>query len=167
ALYHAAIGVERQIEVVWIHSDHLEKGPLDGELGGLHGIVVPGGFGYRGVEGKIRSARWARENHVPYLGLCLGMQVMCIEFARYVFDSDEPNSTEFDETTELPVISLMPDQHELADMGGTMRLGTYPCILQPGTVAHRAYSHERDVSRVEERHRHRWEFNNAFRKILA
>ena len=167
ALYHAAIGVERQIEVVWIHSDHLEKGPLDGELGGLHGIVVPGGFGYRGVEGKIRSARWARENHVPYLGLCLGMQVMCIEFARYVFDSDEPNSTEFDETTELPVISLMPDQHELADMGGTMRLGTYPCILQPGTVAHRAYSQGRDVARVEERHRHRWEFNNAFREILA
>src|SRR5690606_7646742 len=90
ALYHAAIGVEREIEVDWIHSDHLEKGPLDGELGGLHGIVGPGGFGYRGVEGKIRSARWARENHVPYLGLCLGMQVMCIEFARYVFDSDEP-----------------------------------------------------------------------------
>jgi CTP synthase len=167
ALYHAAIGAERQLQVVWIHSDDLEKGPLDEELSGLHGIVVPGGFGYRGVEGKIRAARWARENKVPYLGLCLGMQVMCIEFARHVFNSDEPNSTEFDETTELPVISLMPDQHDLADMGGTMRLGTYPCLLQPGTRAREAYSQERDVTRVEERHRHRWEFNNAYREILA
>jgi CTP synthase len=128
---------------------------------------VPGGFGYRGVEGKIRAARWARENKAPYLGLCLGMQVMCIEFARHVFDSDEPNSTEFDETTELPVISLMPDQHDLADMGGTMRLGTYPCVLQPGTRARAAYSQEQDVPRVEERHRHRWEFNNAYREILG
>lgn len=167
ALYHAAIGAERQVEVVWIHSDDLEKGPLNGELGGLHGIVVPGGFGYRGVEGKIRAARWARENKVPYLGLCLGMQVMCIEFARHVFDSDEPNSTEFDETTELPVISLMPDQHDLANMGGTMRLGTYPCVLQPDTVARAAYSQEQEVTRVEERHRHRWEFNNAYREVLA
>jgi CTP synthase len=167
ALYHAGIAEERKVEVVWIHSDDLERGAVDGELDGLHGIVVPGGFGYRGVEGKIRAARWAREHRVPYLGLCLGMQVMCIEFARAVFDSDEPNSTEFDETTEIPVISLMPDQHELADMGGTMRLGTYPCVLQPGTRARAAYSQEHDTSQIYERHRHRWEFNNRYREILA
>ena len=162
ALYHAGIPAHRQVEVEWIHSDDLEKGIGWERLKRLHGIVVPGGFGYRGIEGKIMAARWARENHIPYLGLCLGMQVMCIEFARYVYDSDEPNSTEFDETTELPVISLMPDQHELADMGGTMRLGSYPCVLQPGTRAAAAY----DVERVNERHRHRWEFNNRFREKL-
>jgi hypothetical protein len=94
------------------------------------------------------------------------MQVMCIEFARAIFDSDEPNSTEFDETTEIPVISLMPDQHELADMGGTMRLGTYPCVLQPETRARAAYSQEQDTSQIHERHRHRWEFNNKYREIL-
>jgi CTP synthase len=167
ALYHAGIAEERKVEVVWIHSDDLERGAVDGELDGLHGIVVPGGFGYRGVEGKIRAARWARERRVPYLGLCLGMQVMCIEFARAIFDSDEPNSTEFDETTEIPVISLMPDQHELADMGGTMRLGTYPCVLQPGTRARAAYSQEQNTSQIYERHRHRWEFNNRYREVLA
>ena len=162
ALYHAGIVNDRQVEVAWIHSDELRKGNLAQHLEGLDGIVVPGGFGYRGVEGKILAARWAREKKVPYLGLCLGMQVMCIEFARHIYDSDEPNSTEFDETTEHPVISLMPDQHELADMGGTMRLGTYPCRLQPGSVAAAAYGEEL----VEERHRHRWEFNNRYRDIF-
>ena len=162
ALYHAGIATDRQVEVVWIHSDSLEKGSNWEILSDLAGIVVPGGFGYRGVEGKINAARWARQNKVPYLGLCLGMQVMCIEFARDIYDSDEPNSTEFDETTEHPVISLMPDQHDLANMGGTMRLGTYPCKLVPGTKAAEAY----DTDLIEERHRHRWEFNNRYRDIL-
>ncbi|MDX1687862.1 MAG: CTP synthase [Candidatus Promineifilaceae bacterium] len=162
ALYHAGIANQRNVEIEWIHSDHLEKGGEWETMETLDGIVVPGGFGYRGVEGKIKAARWARENKVPYLGLCLGMQVMCIEFARHIYDSDEPNSTEFDETTELPVISLMPDQHDLADMGGTMRLGTYPCVLKPGSKAAAAY----EADRVDERHRHRWEFNNRFRDIF-
>ena len=162
ALYHAGIANRRQVDIIWIHSDDLERGMAWSQLEKLDGIVVPGGFGYRGVEGKIMAARWARENKVPYLGLCLGMQVMSIEFARYLYGSDEPNSTEFDETTEHPVISLMPDQHNLTDMGGTMRLGTYPCRLLPGTKAAEAY--KADV--VEERHRHRWEFNNHYRDIF-
>ena len=162
ALYHAGITNDRTVEIDWVHSDNLEKGPVWERLQHLDGIVVPGGFGYRGVEGKIRAARWARENNVPYLGLCLGMQVMCIELARHALGSDEPNSTEFDEKTEHPVISLMPDQHDLVDMGGTMRLGTYPCCLVPGTRAAEAYGQEM----VEERHRHRWELNNQYRTLL-
>ena len=162
ALYHAGIATERQVDIVWIHSDTLEKESGWEVMQGLAGVVVPGGFGYRGVEGKIMAARWARKNKVPYLGLCLGMQVMCIELARAVYGSDEPNSTEFDETTDHPVISLMPDQHDLANMGGTMRLGTYPCELAPGSKAAEAYG----VPFVEERHRHRWEFNNRYRDIL-
>jgi len=162
ALYHAGIATDRQVDVVWIHSDSLEKSGGWDNMSDLAGIVVPGGFGYRGVEGKINAARWARENKVPYLGLCLGMQVMCIEFARSIYESDEPNSTEFDETTEHPVISLMPDQHDLADMGGTMRLGTYPCRLVPGSKAAAAYGE----GLIAERHRHRWEFNNRYRDIF-
>jgi CTP synthase len=129
----------------------------------LDGIVVPGGFGERGVEGKIQAARWARENKVPYLGLCLGMQVMCIEFARQILGTDDVNSTEFDRQTDHPVISLMPDQTHLTDMGGTMRLGAYPCKLEPGTKAAKAYQ----KSLIYERHRHRWEFNNTYREQFA
>ncbi|WP_420642347.1 CTP synthase [Candidatus Leptofilum sp.] len=162
ALYHAGISNGRDVEVEWIHSGDLEKGKGWTQFEGLDGIVVPGGFGERGVEGKILAARWARENKVPYLGLCLGMQVMCIEFARHVLHSDEPNSTEFDSHTEHPVISLMPDQHALEDMGGTMRLGSYPCALMPGSKAAAAY----DAELVQERHRHRWEFNNSYRNEL-
>lgn len=163
ALYHAGIANNRIVEVEWIYSGDLEKGKGWERFSGLDGVVVPGGFGERGIEGKIMTARWARENGVPYLGLCLGMQVMCIEFARQVLQSDEPNSTEFDANTEHPVISLMPDQHQLADMGGTMRLGAYPCHLVPGTKAAEAYGAEL----VQERHRHRWEFNNDYREVLG
>lgn len=162
ALYHAGIPNNRQVEVEWIHSGDLEKGKGWEQFAGLDGIVVPGGFGERGIEGKIMAARWARENGVPYLGLCLGMQVMCIEFARHVLGSDEPNSTEFDSQTEHPVISLMPDQHHLHDMGGTMRLGAYPCQLVAGTKAAIAYGE----ALIQERHRHRWEFNNSYRALL-
>jgi CTP synthase len=153
ALYHAGITSGRQVEVEWIHTGDLEKGKDWKQFEGLAGIIVPGGFGYRGVEGKVLVAKWARENRVPYLGLCLGMQVMCIELARDIYDSDEPNSTEFDSKSQHPIISLMPDQHGLADMGGTMRLGIYPCHLKPGTLAAEAYQAEV----VQERHRHRWE----------
>jgi CTP synthase len=163
SLYHAGITNHRQVEVVWIHSGDLEKGKGWEEFESLDGVVVPGGFGYRGIEGKIIAARWARQYKVPYLGLCLGMQVMCIEITRHIIGSDEPNSTEFDAKTSYPVISLMPDQHGLADMGGTMRLGIYPCELQEGTLAAKAYG----KSRVSERHRHRWEFNNAYRDLLS
>jgi CTP synthase len=163
SLYHAGIANGRQIDIVWIHSGDLEKGKGWELFNSLDGIVVPGGFGYRGIEGKIQAARWARQNNVPYLGLCLGMQVMCIELARHIYGSDEPNSTEFDANTAHPVISLMPDQHSVVDMGGTMRLGIYPCQLVPGTKAAAAYA----TNLVHERHRHRWEFNNSYRETLG
>ncbi len=162
SLYHAGQINNRDVEVEWIHSGDLEKGKGWEKFEGLDGIVVPGGFGERGIEGKIRTARWARENKVPYLGLCLGMQVMCIEFARHILNSDEPNSTEFDSQTEHPVISLMADQHDLSNMGGTMRLGAYPCQLVPDTKAAKAYG----ATSVSERHRHRWEFNNSYRDLF-
>lgn len=162
ALYHAGNVTNRQVDIAWIHSGDLEKGRGWEQFEGLDGVVVPGGFGERGIEGKILTARWARENKVPYLGLCLGMQVMCIEYGRHVLGSEEPNSTEFDQHTEHPVISLMPDQHDLADMGGTMRLGAYPCQLKAGTKAAEAYQE----TFVHERHRHRWEFNNSYRALF-
>lgn len=162
SLYHAGIANDRDVVVEWIHSGDLEKGKGWEQFAGLDGIVVPGGFGERGIEGKIMAARWARENKVPYLGLCLGMQVMCIEFARHILNSDEPNSTEFDSQTEHPIISLMADQHDLSNMGGTMRLGAYPCQLVTGTKAAAAYGE----TAVSERHRHRWEFNNSYRDLL-
>lgn len=166
ALIHAGLSEGWDVEIEWISSESLEKGRELERLHGLDGIVVPGGFGYRGIEGKIVAARYARQNNVPYLGLCLGMQVLTIEFARHLFQSDEPNSTEFDINSEHPVIDLMPDQRDLADMGGTMRLGIYPCELAPGSLAERAYAACDLSSPVHERHRHRFEFNNAYRENL-
>ena len=163
SLIHASTALGRGLQIDWINSEDLEQGRGIDRLATANGIVVPGGFGYRGIEGKIIAARYARENHIPYLGLCLGMQVMCIELARHVFASDRPNSTEFDPHTPYPVIDLMPDQRGIADMGGTMRLGTYPCVLQPGTNAAAAY----DQEQIGERHRHRFEFNNAYREQLG
>lgn len=162
ALYHAGIACERDIEVVWINSEELQRGRSWEQLQSVSGVVVPGGFGYRGIEGKVAAAHWARENKVPYLGLCLGMQVMVIDLAREALGSEEPNSTEFDLSTRHPVIDLMPDQHAITDMGGTMRLGLYPCRLVPGSRAAAAYG----VEQVQERHRHRFEFNNAYRGRL-
>ena len=129
----------------------------------VDGIVVPGGFGSRGIEGKIQAAHYARKQKIPYLGLCLGMQLMVVEFAREALGTDEVNSTEFEPNTPNPVIGLMPEQYQIADKGGTMRLGLYPCKLQPGTLAAEAYK----VEQVEERHRHRYELNNAYREILS
>ncbi|MBC6935700.1 MAG: CTP synthase [Chloroflexi bacterium] len=159
ALFHAASAQNRRLEIEWIYSGDLEKEKSWDRLASADGIVVPGGFGYRGVEGKILAARFARERKVPYLGLCLGMQVMCIEFARDVLNLEGANSSEFD-NTEYPVIDLMLEQRGITDMGGTMRLGLYPCHLLPGSAAARAYQ---GVSEVQERHRHRFEFNNAYR----
>ena len=163
ALHHAGIALDRQVDIEWISSEDLERGRSLDRLEKVAGIVVPGGFGYRGIEGKIIAARYAREHRVPYLGLCLGMQVMVIELARHAVGNDEPNSTEFDIATKYPVIDLMPEQRDITDMGGTMRLGVYPCVLVPGTRAAAAYNCEQ----VDERHRHRFEVNNAYRDLLA
>jgi CTP synthase len=163
ALIHAGLAAGWDIDIAWINSEDLEKGRDIDRLLQADGIVVPGGFGYRGIEGKILAARIAREHKVPYLGLCLGMQVMCIEFARHIFQSEEPNSTEFDISTEYPIIDLMPDQRDIADMGGTMRLGVYECQLVPGTRAFEAYARAGCGPVIQERHRHRFEFNNAYR----
>jgi CTP synthase len=163
ALYHAALPLDRAVEIEWVRAEELERGRGLDRLASVSGIVVPGGFGYRGIEGKIIAARYAREHEVPYLGLCLGMQVMVIGLARHVLGSDEPNSTEFDIATRYPVIDLMPEQRDMSDMGGTMRLGVYPCRLAPGTRAAVAYGQEL----VYERHRHRFELNNAYRDLLT
>ena len=162
ALRHAAVCYDRDVEILWIPSEQLEKDGSDDLLHSAQGIVVPGGFGIRGIEGMVNAARYARENKIPYLGLCLGMHVMVIEFARYVLGSRAPNSTEFDLETPYPVIDLLPEQRNVMDKGGSMRLGGYPCHLVKGTRAAAAYGEPV----VYERHRHRLEFNNDFRETL-
>ena len=162
ALRHAALYAGVDVEIEWISATDLEKGIGLERLEQVDGIVVPGGFGSRGVEGKIMAAKYAREHQVPYLGLCLGMQVMVIEYARNVLGMEDANSPEFDQRTRHPVIDLMAEQRGLEDKGGTMRLGLYPCVIQPGTLAARLYRTEH----IEERHRHRYEVNNAYRQAL-
>ncbi len=162
ALRHAAWSQGIEADIHWVSSEELEASDPQQLLHTVQGIVVPGGFGYRGVEGKVKAARFARENGIPYLGLCLGMQCATIEFARFALQSNEANSTEFNPNTKHPVIDFMPDQLDITDKGGTMRLGVYPCILVPGTKAAAAYGRELAL----ERHRHRFEFNNKYRKQL-
>jgi CTP synthase len=162
ALSHAALAHGWDVDVRYVSSEGLERGRGWPQLEDVAGVVVPGGFGERGIEGKVATARWARENRVPYLGLCLGLQVMIVDLARHALDSDDPNSVEFDPHTKYPVIDLMPDQRSVANMGGTMRLGLYPCHLVDGSRAAEAYG----VSMVQERHRHRFEVNNSFRELL-
>jgi CTP synthase len=162
SLYHAGVAHDVDVQIDWILSEDLEKGRGLDRLEKVAGIVVPGGFGYRGIEGKVVAAKYAREHQVPYLGLCLGMQVMCIEKMRSIVGDDDVNSTEFDHTTHYPIIDLMPEQRDISDMGGTMRLGSYPCALVPGTRAAKAYG----AAMVQERHRHRFEFNNAYRDLM-
>ena len=159
ALYHAGWDFHRSVSIEWIDSQRLEEEDVDQVLAGLDGIVVPGGFGHRGIEGMVAAARYARENSMPYLGLCLGMQIMAIEFGRNVLGLEDANSSEFNMFTPHPVIDLLPEQRDLPDKGGTMRLGLYPCQLQPDTRALEAYG-ERILF---ERHRHRFEFNNEYR----
>jgi CTP synthase len=160
ALCHAGLYHNRQINMQWVHAEDLQCSGGENLLKSAQGIIVPGGFGYRGIEGMIAAASYARLNNIPYLGLCLGMQVMVIEFGRYALNSKLANSTEFDPNTPYPVIDLMPDQINVSTMGGTMRLGAYPCRLVYGTHAARAYGQ----GTVYERHRHRFEFNNRFRE---
>jgi CTP synthase len=162
AINHAALKLGVEVDLKWVHSSELERGKCWDIIEDADGIIVPGGFGSRGIEGKVQAAKYARTHKIPYLGLCLGMQLMVIEFGRHIFQSEEANSTEFDHTTPYPVIDLMPDQQQITEMGGTMRLGLYPCHLQPGTKAAAAYGEEL----VQERHRHRFEFNNAYREIM-
>ncbi|MCH7811304.1 MAG: CTP synthase [Chloroflexi bacterium] len=162
ALIHAGVHHGVEVQIRWIQSELLDGGDVS-LLEGVDGIVVPGGFGERGIEGKVVAARMARTQGIPYLGLCLGMQVMVVEAARDALGSNEANSSEFAPETPHPVISLLSEQEGVEEKGGTMRLGYYPCRLVPGTKTHKAYG----VDEIAERHRHRYEFNNAYRETLA
>jgi CTP synthase len=162
ALNHAGSHHGGHVEVVWVDSERLTDGEVEQELATCDGILVPGGFGVRGIEGKIQAARYARENEVPYLGICLGMQIAVAEFARHVAGMDGANSTEFDPETPYPVIDLLPEQKEVRDMGGTMRLGADPVKLHDDKRAREIYGE----AVIYERHRHRYEVNNHLRKRL-
>jgi CTP synthase len=162
ALLHAGVFHDRDIQLTWVPSEDIEREGAEYFLKDTCGIVVPGGFGIRGVDGMVEAARYAREHKVPYLGLCLGMQLLVVETSRNIAGLPTANSTEFDPETADPVIDLMADQREVTEMGGTMRLGVYPCHMVPGTLAGRAYGAEV----VNERHRHRFELNNAYRETL-
>lgn len=162
ALIHGGIANDARIIINRVDSEELEGGSLHKYLNGSRGILIPGGFGSRGIEGKIKTVQYARENNIPFLGICLGMQVATIEFARHVCSLKNANSTEFDKETEHPVISLLAEQKHIKNMGATMRLGAYPCKLSKGTHAFEAYAKEG----ISERHRHRYEFNNKYKKVF-
>lgn len=162
SLDHAGIALESRVVVRRIDSEEVERDGADRALAGLDGILVPGGFGYRGIPGKLAAVRYAREKKIPFFGICLGLQCAVIEFARSVLGLKEANTTEIDADTRDPVVCLLDDQFSITDMGGTMRLGSYPCKLTPSSLAHKVYG--ADV--VLERHRHRYEFNNAYRQIF-
>ena len=159
SIKHAGFHHGAHVEIDWIQAEEVEGLLAAGRLGELDGMVIPGGFGVRGVEGKIAAAEYARVNNVPCLGLCLGMQVMTIEFARHVLGMSDAHSTEFDPTSQHPVIDIMNDQRDVTNKGGTMRLGAYYAVLQPGSKVARAYGEPV----VSERHRHRYEFNSQYR----
>ncbi|GKS58837.1 CTP synthase [Nitrospira sp.] len=162
ALVHGGIDHDTRVQIRWIESEEMSRSGAEQLLREADGILIPGGFGVRGIEGKIETTRFARERGIPFLGLCLGMQCAVIELARHVAGLDGANSAEFNPTTAHPVIHLMADQADVENKGGTMRLGSYPCKIQDGTLAHKAYG----VHEVHERHRHRYEFNNEYREIL-
>ena len=163
ALLHAGIPNEVGVDIQWMSSDKFTDAKSAGQLlSGVHGLLVPGGFGVRGVEGMVEAVRWARENRLPYFGICLGLQIAIIEFARNVCGLNA-NSTEFEPDCEVPVISLLASQRSVSDMGGTMRLGAYPARLRAGSLAAAAYG----ATEISERHRHRWEVSNAYRDVLA
>jgi CTP synthase len=164
ALIHGGIANDARVEIEWIASDRFPDQDAAGKaLGGFDGVLVPGGFGERGIEGMVNVVRWARENDLPFFGICLGLQVAIIEFARNVCRLPESNSTEFAPECGTPVIALMQSQREVADLGGTMRLGAYTARLRAGSRAAQVYG----VGEISERHRHRWEVNNAYRDVLA
>jgi CTP synthase len=162
SLKHAGWAHEVDVKIRWVDSELLTKDNVEETLAGIGGIVVPGGFGHRGIEGKVLAAKFARERRMPYLGLCLGLQCAVIEFARDVLGTEDANSTEFDMFTEHPVIDFMPDQRTMQEKGGTMRLGLYPARLTPGSKASAVYGTEL----IYERHRHRFEVNNSYRPLL-
>lgn len=163
ALRHAGYELGACVDIEWIDSEEVTEENSSKLLGGLDGIIVPGGFGNRGIEGMITTAKFARENNVPYFGICLGMQIAVIEFARNICKLDKANSGEFDEATENKVIDFMPDQYSGIDMGGTLRLGAYPCKIVDDTIMSECYSKKE----ISERHRHRYEFNNDFRELMT
>ena len=162
ALKHGGLDHDAHVNIDWVDSESITEENVAERLKNADGILVPGGFGTRGIEGKIAAAKYARENKVPYLGICLGLQIAIIEFARNVLGLKDANTTEIDPNTENPVIYLMPDQHNVTDMGGTMRLGAYPCMLDEGSKAYKAYGKQL----ISERHRHRYEVNNDYRDLL-
>lgn len=162
SITHGGIANDCGINIVRLDSEEIEEEGAEKCLKQLDGILVPGGFGHRGIEGKIAAARYARENKIPYFGLCLGMQILVIEFARHVAMLEKANSSEFDPSTAYPVIHLMEDQKEITDKGATMRLGAFPCQLQPNSISQAAYG----TAQVHERHRHRYEFNNHYLDTL-
>jgi CTP synthase len=162
ALRHAAIAIGCDLNLHWINSEDLESGNIDNYLKGVNGIVVPGGFGVRGVDGKIAAIQYAKQHKIPFLGLCLGMQCAVIEWARNIAQLEDANSAEFNPNTANPVINLLPEQQDVVDLGGTMRLGLYPCRVNPDTLAFKLYQQEV----IYERHRHRYEFNNAYRNLF-
>jgi len=161
ALTHGGIANNVTVDILWTDAEEIENKDPGLSLSDVQGILVPGGFGSRGIEGKIKAVRFARENRMPFFGICLGMQCAVIEFARNVAGLNGANSTEFDEETPYPVIHIMPGQEQV-DKGATMRLGAYPCILMPNSLASQAYK----SARISERHRHRYEFNNSHRDVL-
>ena len=165
ALKHGGIANEVQVEIEWIDSEMITRENAKEVLGDLDGILVPGGFGSRGVEGKIEAIRYARVNHIPFFGICLGMQLMIVEFARNVLGYEDAHSIELDENTTHPVIALMPDQENVENLGGTLRLGAYPCVLEEGSKAFLCYG-KKEISEISERHRHRYEVNNVYREVL-
>ena len=162
ALRHAGYRLDAEVEIDWIDSEELDRDSIARHLDGVQGIIVPGGFGPRGIEGMILTAKYARERHVPYFGICLGMQIAVIEFARHAAGLAGANSHEFDENSPHQVIHFMPDQNDEIDKGGTLRLGRYPCVLAPDTVIARCYG----KTEISERHRHRYEVNNLYRAAL-
>ena len=164
ALKHAAVANEAELEIKWVNSEKMEEdNNVEEMLKDVDGILVPGGFGNRGIEGKIMAVKYARENKIPFFGICLGMQCAVIEYARHMCGMEGANSAEFAPETQYPVIDLMPDQVDVEEKGGTMRLGLYPCKVYPGTLTEKAYGAEL----IYERHRHRYEFNNAFREQIV
>lgn len=162
ALRHAAISIGGDLNLHWINSEDLESGKPENYLKNINGILVPGGFGIRGVDGKIAAIEYAKHHKIPFLGLCLGMQCAVIEWARHTAQLEDANSAEFDPDTTNPVINLLPEQQDVVDLGGTMRLGLYPCRVNPDTLAFKLY--QKEV--IYERHRHRYEFNNAYRNLF-
>lgn len=163
SLKHAGYEYDTDINVHWINSETLSDEDLETELSDVDGIIVPGGFGNRGIDGKLKAIQYARENHIPFFGICLGMQLATVEFARNVVGLKDAHSAEINPETPHPVISLLPDQDDVSDVGGTLRLGAYPCKLMDGTLAKEAYD---GADMIEERHRHRYEFNNAYREQM-